>query len=91
MLVLDLDRHDEQWVTERLGDRWLGFAPDTLHEMMTRVGLRDVRIESGLDHSPFTVLVAVGVLPRRRVSRPRARRATPESRTTTTRRRASKG
>ena len=30
VLVLDLREHDERWVRERLGDRWLGFSDEQL-------------------------------------------------------------
>src|SRR5262245_32429814 len=30
VLVLDLREHDERWVRNRLGDRWLGFSDDVL-------------------------------------------------------------
>jgi ArsR family transcriptional regulator len=62
LLVLDLRRHDEAWVRERLGDRWLGFADNELAAMLTAAGFADVRVRVGasLPGDPFTVLVAVG-------------------------------
>ena len=47
VLVLDLREHDQEWVTERLGDRWQGFSDDALQKMMTRAGLTDVRVSVG--------------------------------------------
>ena len=64
VLVLDLEAHDQEWVRERLDDRWLGFERTELEEMMTDVGLRHVRVEIGLDEPPFRVVVAVGDGPR---------------------------
>ena len=64
VLVLDLDAHDQEWVRDRLDDRWLGFERDQLDEMMTDVGLRNVRVGYGLDEPPFRVVVAVGDGPR---------------------------
>ncbi len=34
VLVLDLRRHDETWVQERLGDRWLGFDDGAAREVV---------------------------------------------------------
>ena len=36
VLVLDLREHDEQWVKDRLGDRWLGFSDDGLAKLLGR-------------------------------------------------------
>jgi ArsR family transcriptional regulator len=65
LLVLDLRRHEEAWVRERLGDRWLGFADEELALLLEGAGFRDVRIRVGarLPGDPFTVLIAVGTNP----------------------------
>lgn len=89
LLVLDLGRHDEAWVREKLGDRHLGFAPDELTALLRAAGLRDVKVSVGarLAGDPFTVLVASGTrhggtdAPKgkdgcKRVARSRARPAT---------------
>ena len=62
VLVLDLRSHDERWVRERFGDRWLGFAPDELQALLAGAGLDAVRVSTGarLTGDPFTVLVASG-------------------------------
>ncbi|BCS33459.1 ArsR family transcriptional regulator [Luteitalea sp. TBR-22] len=62
VLVLDLRAHGQDWVRERLGDRWLGFRDESLEDWMFRAGLEDVRVEVGarLKGDPFTVLVASG-------------------------------
>jgi ArsR family transcriptional regulator len=62
VLVLELRSHDEAWVREKLGDRWLGFSDDRLASLMTGAGLRDVRVSVGARNAgdPFVVLVAVG-------------------------------
>lgn len=63
VLVLDLREHAEGWTRERLGDRWLGFAEETLREMMIAAGLRDVVVRPATDDTPddpFVVLAAVG-------------------------------
>jgi len=62
VLVLDLREHGEAWVRERLGDRWLGFTPAALTDLMTAAGLTDVKVTVGARRSgdPFTVLIASG-------------------------------
>ncbi len=63
VLVLDLRTHDETWVRERFGDRWLGFEPSALDKLLQGAGLEHVRVSTGarLVGDPFTVLVASGV------------------------------
>jgi SAM-dependent methyltransferase len=63
VLVLDLRRHDEQWVGERLGDRWLGFEDNELARLLKEAGLTDVKVTVGArrQRDPFTVLIASGV------------------------------
>jgi ArsR family transcriptional regulator len=63
VLLLELRGHQEQWVRERLGDKWLGFADDELTELMEAAGLTDIRVTVGARRSrdPFTVLIASGV------------------------------
>jgi SAM-dependent methyltransferase len=63
VLVLDLRRHDQEWVRDRVGDRWLGFADGELAEFLTGEGLSDVNVRVGarLPGDPFTVLIASGV------------------------------
>ena len=65
VLVLDLRRHDQQWVGETLGDRWLGFEDDELKTLMTAAGLEHVRVSVGARRArdPFTVLIASGSKP----------------------------
>jgi ArsR family transcriptional regulator len=62
LLVLDLREHDEGWVRDRVGDRWLGFKDDALERMLKSAGLSDVTVRIGarLTGDPFTVLVAGG-------------------------------
>ena len=62
VLVLDLREHDQHWVTERLGDRWRGFADETLKKLMKTAGLTDVNVSVGARRpgDPFTVLIASG-------------------------------
>jgi SAM-dependent methyltransferase len=62
VLLLDLRRHDEHWVRERLGDRWLGFEDAELKRLLEGAGLKDVKVTVGARRArdPFTVLVASG-------------------------------
>ena len=59
VLVLDLRRHEQQWVRDRLGDRWLGFDDDELARLLKGANLADVRVRVGarLTGDPFTVLI----------------------------------
>jgi SAM-dependent methyltransferase len=63
VLLLELRRHDEQWVRERLGDTWLGFDDAELKRMMEGAALTGVRVTVGArrQRDPFTVLIASGV------------------------------
>jgi ArsR family transcriptional regulator len=62
LLILDLRPHDETWVRDKLGDRWLGFSDDQLTQLLTRAGLTDVKVALGArrTHDPFAVVLAVG-------------------------------
>jgi ArsR family transcriptional regulator len=62
LLLLDLRRHDEAWVRQRFGDRWLGFDDRELEALLAGAGWRDIRIDVGARRTgdPFTVLVASG-------------------------------
>jgi ArsR family transcriptional regulator len=63
VLVLDLRRHDEHWVKDRLGDKWLGFEEAELARLLKHAGLRDVKVTVGTrrPRDPFTVLIASGM------------------------------
>jgi ArsR family transcriptional regulator len=62
VLLLDLRRHAEHWVKERLGDKWLGFADAELTRLLEGAGLTDVKLSVGAkrQRDPFTVLIASG-------------------------------
>ena len=47
VLVLDLREHGEEWVKDRLGDRWLGFKDDELGRLLKGAGLTDVKVNVG--------------------------------------------
>jgi ArsR family transcriptional regulator len=69
VLVLDLRKHDEYWVRERLGDKWLGFDDAELRRLLEGAGLSDIRLSVGArrQRDPFTVLIASGIKsPRKR-------------------------
>jgi len=63
VLLLELREHQEQWVRDRLGDTWLGFADEELKRLMTAAGLTDIKLTVGARRArdPFTVLIASGV------------------------------
>jgi ArsR family transcriptional regulator len=79
VLVLELRRHDQSWVRERLGDVWLGFDDDELKRLLSSAGLSEIKLSVGTRRArdPFTVLVASGTKPplAGRIPKP-ARRAT---------------
>jgi SAM-dependent methyltransferase len=62
VLVLDLREHEQEWVRQRLGDRWRGFSDEALVKMMKRAGLTDIRTSVGARRTgdPFAVLIASG-------------------------------
>ncbi len=62
VLLLELRGHQEQWVRERLGDKWLGFDDDQLKQLLLGAGLSDVKVTVGARRArdPFTVLIASG-------------------------------
>ena len=65
LLVLDLREHDEGWVRERLGDRWLGFSDERLESLLREAGLEHIKVGVGSRRTgdPFTVLVASAARP----------------------------
>ena len=71
VLVLDLRAHDQPWVREQLGDRWLGFDDSHLRDLLSAHQLDDVRISVGSRRAgdPFTVIIASGTKERRRKHR----------------------
>jgi len=38
LILVELDRHDQEWVKEVCGDFWLGFEPDELIHWGERAG-----------------------------------------------------
>src|SRR5207247_2701253 len=63
VLLLELRGHQEQWVRERLGDKWLGFDDDELKQLLENAGLTGAKVTVGARRArdPFTVLIASGV------------------------------
>jgi ArsR family transcriptional regulator len=62
VLVLDLRQHEEAWVQDSLGDRWLGFTPERLEALITGAGFDHVKVRTGARKAgdPFAVLIATG-------------------------------
>ncbi len=65
VIILDLRAHREDWVRDRLGDRWQGFADDALTSWLTAAGLETPRVHVGARGAgdPFVVLVASAAKP----------------------------
>jgi SAM-dependent methyltransferase len=79
VLILDLRAHGEDWVRDKLGDRWQGFDEQAISAWLGAAGFGDVRVNVGARGAgdPFVVLVASAALPAepvvslpRRTSRP---------------------
>jgi SAM-dependent methyltransferase len=73
VLVLDLREHEETWVRDRLGDRWLGFTRERLSALLEGAGLTQLKVSVGARRAgdPFTVLIASGVKPATTISKSR--------------------
>ena len=65
VVILELREHDQTWVRERLGDRWLGFSEDELRKLLASAGLEQIKVSVGARRAgdPFTVLIASGARP----------------------------
>jgi ArsR family transcriptional regulator len=65
VLVLELRQHDQQWVRDRLGDKWLGFEDAELKRLLANAGLEHIKLSVGARRArdPFTVLIASGAKP----------------------------
>jgi ArsR family transcriptional regulator len=64
LLVLELLPHDEDWVRERLGHRWLGFAPERLAAACEAEGFGSISAENlPSSSSPFRPFLLSGEVP----------------------------
>ena len=65
VLILDLRRHDQAWVKERLDDRHLGFDDAELVDLLAAAGFVESRTATGasLADGPFAVVVASATRP----------------------------
>jgi ArsR family transcriptional regulator len=63
LLVLDLKKHRESWVRERLGDVWLGFTERGLRRLLRAAGFTRLHTEIAARRrgDPFKVLAASGL------------------------------
>ena len=73
VLLLDLREHQQEWVTERLGDRWHGFSEEALEKLLAGAGLKEVKVTVGARRpgDPFTVLIASGRKPAEKTQKTR--------------------
>jgi ArsR family transcriptional regulator len=71
LLVLDLRPHEEGWVREKLGDRWLGFPDHQLRELLSGAGFGEIVVATGARQAgdPFAVVLARGTKPGARHTR----------------------
>jgi ubiquinone/menaquinone biosynthesis C-methylase UbiE/DNA-binding transcriptional ArsR family regulator len=60
LIVLELVKHEQEWVREQWADQWLGFEPDELETWMVEAGLSVQLIERIPGSTPeLSVLLAV--------------------------------
>ncbi len=59
VLLLELKKHREEWVQEKLGDRWLGFEEKELKSLLRAAGFSRSRFQAGSQRrgDPFKVVV----------------------------------
>lgn len=60
MILLDLVKHDQDWVREQWADQWLGFEADEVKKWMEQAGLVGVTAEQLPGAETFSVLLASG-------------------------------
>lgn len=62
VILLDLVKHDQDWVREQWADQWLGFEEKEIREWMEAAGLRQVSAERLAAAAPtFSVLLASAI------------------------------
>lgn len=66
LVVLDLARHEQDWVRAEWADQWLGFEEDELRAWMQDAGLKPERVErlrpvAASHPADLAVLMAVGI------------------------------
>lgn len=62
LVILDLVRHEQEWLREQWADQWLGFEADEVRSWMESAGLAEIRLERLPGSMPeLSVLLAVGV------------------------------
>lgn len=61
LIILDLVRHEQDWVREQWADQWLGFDEDRIRDWMKAAKLTPLNIERLSGSTPeLSVLIAVG-------------------------------
>ncbi|MBN2163224.1 MAG: ArsR family transcriptional regulator [Pontiellaceae bacterium] len=61
IVILDLVRHEHEWVREQWADQWLGFDPLETREWLVRSGLNIIVLDSLPGATPdLSVLIVVG-------------------------------
>lgn len=61
LLLADLNRHEREWMRDRLADQWLGFEEDELREWMRAAGFEAIELEKIVANGTEGVLLARGV------------------------------
>jgi len=59
LILLDLVKHDQDWVREQWADQWLGFEENEIRDWFKHAGLKEVKMERLPGAAPeFSVLLA---------------------------------
>lgn len=63
LVIMELASHEEEWVKDKLGHRWLGFEPITLETMMRKMDLTTITVETNplCWGESFRVILASGI------------------------------
>lgn len=70
LILLDLSRHDQEWVREEWADQWLGFSEKDLRGWIKTAGLKIKTLQTLEGPEPaFSVLMAVAEKPEKKRSR----------------------
>jgi ArsR family transcriptional regulator len=59
LILLDLDRHEQEWLREEWADQWLGFDLSDLEEWVTQSGLAIVHAERQAGATPGIAVVSL--------------------------------
>ena len=44
-IIIDMLKHDQEWMREKLGDLWLGFEAEEICKLLTEQNFIDIKLE----------------------------------------------